>query len=89
MTTKFNKARYAKLKQNKGEEAQSGGVLKRHHLKKGGDPEKSSASPVIPKVFETLLPSLTVSIEEPTPPPHPSKGKDKRKSVSNVWDDPG
>lgn len=57
-------------------------------MKKGGDLDKSSASPIVPKVPETLLPSLIVSIEELSPPFRSSKGKNKGKFVSNFWDNP-
>lgn len=87
MNTRFNKARYAKLKKE-SEEAQPGSVLKRRRLKKLGDLDKSSASPIVPKVLETLLPSSTISIEELSPLLRSSKGKDKVKFVSSFWDDP-
>ena len=87
MNTRFNKARYAELKKE-SEEAQPGSALKRRHLKKGGDLDKSSASPIVPKVLETLLPSPTISIEELSPPLRSSNDKDKVKFVSSFWDDP-
>ena len=69
MTTRFNKARYAELKQKEGEEAQPGGSLqsKRQCLKKGGDSKKPSISFIVQKVFEVLPSALTISIEELTP----------------------
>ena len=69
MTTRFNKARYAELKQKEGEEAQPRGSLnsKRRRLKKGGDLEKPPIPFAIHKVFEVLSSSPTVSVDELTP----------------------
>ena len=91
MTTRFNKARYAELKQKEGEEAQPRGSLqsKRRRLKKGGDLEKPPIPFVVHKVFEVLPSSPTVSVEEVTPSLRPFKGRDKGKSVSDFWNDLG
>ena len=69
MATRFNKARYAELKQKEGEEAQPGGSLqsKRHCLKKGGDSEKPLIPSAVQKVSEVLSSSPTVFVEELTP----------------------
>ena len=72
MTTRFNKARYAKLKPKECEETQPGGSLqsKRRHLKKGGggDLEKSFVPSAVEKAPEITSSSPTVLIKEQTPP---------------------
>ena len=93
MTTRFNKARYAKLKQKESEETQLGGSLqnKRRHLKRGGggDLEKSFVPSAIEKAPEIPSSSPIVSIEELTPPFRSLNGRDKGKLVFYFWDDPG
>nr|POF06480.1 hypothetical protein CFP56_27892 [Quercus suber] len=91
MTTRFNKARYAKLKQKVGEEAQPGGSLqsKRRCLKKCGDSEKPPIPSAVQKVSEVLSSFPTMSIEELTPSFRSFKGRDKGKSVFDFWNDLG
>ena len=56
-------------------------------MKKNGDFENTPAPSALPKVSKVLPSSLTVSIEELTPPPSSSKGQDKGKFATNFWDD--